>query len=75
METNTRGATGTKAAVTVATAAVAFVCGWSAGGWAQGLGLAVALGAAAGIAAFSERPGRHSACAHWPHRHRHDSKG
>lgn len=74
MVRNARDAIGAKAAVTVATAAVAFVCGWSAGGWAQGLGLAAALGTAGGIAAFSEKPGGRFACASWLHRHQRDAE-
>ncbi len=59
---------GRKVAVTSLTAGVAFVCGWSAGGWAQGLGLAVALGAAGGIAAFSDKQGGRLSCAAWGRR-------
>lgn len=60
-----RGDMGRKVAVTVLTAGVAFTCGWSAGGWAQGLALAAALGAAGGIAAFSEKPGGSLSCGAW----------
>lgn len=68
MANTSRGGVGRKVAATALTAGVAFVCGWSAGGWAQGLGLAAALGAAGGIAAFSEGQGGRLSCGAWRHR-------
>ena len=49
-------------AVTIATAVVAFLCGWSADGLAAGVVLAAALGAAAGVAVVSETSGSHLSC-------------
>lgn len=50
---------------TAATATVAFLCGWSAGGWAPGVGLAIALGTAAGVAIFREPFGNRMSCRAW----------
>lgn len=61
---------GPKVAVAAVTAVVGFLSGWSAGGVAQGLGLAAALGTAGGVAAFSERPGGRWACGTWSRRRR-----
>ena len=60
-----RNATVSKMAITATTAAVGFVAGWSTGGWVQGLGLAAALGAGGGIAAFSEKPNSRWSCRNW----------
>jgi hypothetical protein len=68
MESLSRNGIVAKMTITAATAVVAFLTGWSTGGWAQGLGFAAILGAASGVAAFSERPGGRWSCATWLHR-------
>lgn len=75
MASSTRSGLLRKAAVTAATTAVAFVCGWSAGGWLAGLGLAVALGTAGGIAVLTEKPGGRRSCAAWGRRHAFGGRG
>jgi hypothetical protein len=70
MKNSPRRAMARKVAVTVVTAAVAFLCGWSAGNWERGLAMAAALGTAAGIATFRDRPVGPSSCANWRLRHR-----
>ena len=59
MRHTNRNKLGFRVLITAATAAVAFLCGWSTGGWAIGVGLAVALGTASAVAVFHETSGRH----------------
>ena len=75
MKNDPRGVTARKVAVTIVTAAVAFLCGWSAGNWEQGLALAAALGTAAGIATFRDGPGGRFSCTSWRLRHRSGQDG
>lgn len=54
-----------KVAVVSVTAAVGLVCGWSSLGWPDGLVFALAVGAAAAVATFANRPGQRTTCARW----------